>query len=43
MWEAMDDKPKLVDGSVISVYEAQFVNGTQVDHPTLTTILSRTP
>jgi hypothetical protein len=22
MWEAMDDKPKLVDGSVISVYEA---------------------
>ena len=31
-WEAMDDQPKLVDGTVVSVYEARFGNGMQVNH-----------
>lgn len=31
LWEAMDDQPKLVKGTVVSVYETSFANGMQLD------------
>jgi len=43
LWETMDDQPKLVDGNVISVYEARFVNGkllVNLTHSTLSSTLS---
>jgi hypothetical protein len=42
-WQQMDDQPKLVDGAIISVYEARFGKGTLanlLDSNTFTCLLS---
>ena len=32
LWEELDDQPKLVNGTVVSIYKTSFANGMQVDH-----------